>query len=349
MTVPVYIPNLKTSDSELRALKHLAPEIRSMIVPAFELTRSRITSKNPRGSIIKRAEQVREIYGDSSFILDLTTENDLINPEMERFFDEANGYAAWRNFLATSFGPQIIPCVQFVEGGSQVEFKKQVAALTERYGQIAIRTSVADLEAEELYVWATEATDQNRITVIGSLYFLDQDAQSNAIYLDRCRRFVADVIGNRIPETIAFPGSSFPKSVAIGIYGNDDEGKFPAVELTLFDRIKREFPNLPLVYADFASVHPIRYLTGGGTWVPRIDVAIDGSFSYSRLRNPDGGYAGAAKIIIEKYGNDLPKCWGSDQIKQAATGNVPGKSPSFWISARINMWITQRANELSRA
>jgi len=217
--------------------------------------------------------------------------------------------------------------------------------LIERYGKIALRTSVSDLEANELYKWSADVTSLKNIMVIGSIYFIDQ--QSNEVYFDRCSRFLSTVIGNQIPEAIAFPGSSFPKSVGMGPYGNDDGGNFPALELPLYARLKKTFANMPLVYSDYASVHPIRYPTRGGSWVPRIDIFQNGHFTFSRLRNQDGGYAEAAKVIMRNFGNTLPNCWGSEQIKQAAEITVPGKSPSFWISARINMWITQRTMELS--
>jgi hypothetical protein len=345
MSDPVYIPNLKTSDSELRALRYLASSVKDKILPVFELTRSRITTKNPNGSVIRRAEQVTEIYGDGDFILDVTTESDLMNPQMGAFFDEANGYANWRSFLSSMFPSKIYPCVQYVEGGTEVEFKRQVEELSSRYEKVVLRTSVFDLEVNQLYLWMLDVTDSRRVIVVGNVFFLEQ--QANAVYVDRCRGFLSEVIGNRLPDAVAFPGSSFPKSVAIGVYGKDDSGKFSAVELDLYETLTREFPNMPLVYSDYASVHPIRYPTRGGGWVPRIDVFQSGEFVYSRLRNDDGGYAAAAKVIMRNYGNSLPACWGTEQIRQAATGNVPGRSPSFWISARINMWITQRANDLS--
>jgi Beta protein len=146
---------------------------------------------------------------------------------------------------------------------------------------------------------------------------------------------------------LAFPGSSFPKSVGVKPYGEDAEGKFSALELPLFASLKRTFPNMPLVYSDFASVHPIRYPTKGGSWVPRIDVFSGGEFAYSRLRAEDDGYVQAAKNIVKEFGPSLPNSWGAEQVKQAAQGILPGRSPSFWISARINMWITQRAQELA--
>lgn len=345
MIKQVYIPNLKTSDAELRALRYLQPGVKAVILPVFELTRSRVTKKLPEGSVHRRAEQLLDVYGDSNFILDITTENDLLNAEMDSFFDEAGGYANWRGFLEEAFKGGITPCLQYVEGGKKEEFQKQASALVSQFGRVAIRTSVFDAEAANLYAWALEAAGENNIIVMGSLYFLDR--QSDGVYLDRCSNYLTRVIGNRIPDAVAFPGSSFPKSVATKPYGEDAKGKFPALELPLFAELKRSYPNMPLVYSDFASVHPIRYPTKGGSWVPRIDVFAGGEFAYSRLRSGDGGYVQAAKNIMRDFGSKLPDSWGAEQVKQAAQGTPPGRSPSFWISARINMWITQRARELA--
>jgi len=319
--------------------------VKQVILPVFELTRSRVTKKLPEGSVHRRAEQLTDVYGHSDFILDLTTENDLLNGEMDSFFDEANGYAKWRNFLEGAFERNVIPCLQYVEAGTREEFQRQASALVSRFGRVAIRTSVFDAEAANLYAWALEAAGEKNLIVLGSLYFLD--SQSDGAYLDRCSGFLTRVIGNRIPDAVAFPGSSFPSRVGTKPYGEDAQGTFPALELPLFASLTRSFPNMPLVYSDFASVHPIRYPTKGGAWVPRIDVFSGGQFAYSRLRAGDGGYVQAAKNIMQKYGASLPASWGTEQIRQAAQGALPGRSPSFWISARINMWITQRARELA--
>lgn len=343
---PIYIPNLKTSDSELRALRYLSQEVRDRILPAFEITRSRVTKKAPHGSVHRRAEQLVEASGLSRFVLDVTTEADLMNEEMEAFFDETNGYAKWRSFVASAFSSNVVPCLLYVEGGDEAEFKRQVAKFADAHTQIALRTSATDRDdAARLYRWALEIVDRDRIIVIGSLYFLEQGLLP--IYEDRCRQYLTTVIGNQPSHLVAFPGSSFPKAVGSGEYGEDDGGEFVALEIPLFQQLKSTYRNMPLVYSDYAAVHPIRYPTRGGTWVPRIDVFDGQRFAFSRLRSDDGGYAAAARNIVGAYGNSLPDCWGSEQIRMAATGVLPGRSPSYWISARINMWITQRAFDLS--
>ncbi|MGY3233370.1 hypothetical protein ACVMAJ_000260 [Bradyrhizobium sp. USDA 4448] len=346
MADPLYIPNLKTSDSELRAIRQLSAAVRERILPAFEITRSRVTKKLPRGSVSRRAEQLVEASAISRFILDVTTETDLMNEEMQAFFDEAGGYSRWRAFIASAFGSEIIPCLLYVDGGSEQDFRRQVEQLATKHEMVALRTSATDREDTlRLYRWALEVVPAERIIIIGSLYFLDQGLQQ--LYFDRARDFITTVIGNRPrPKALAFPGSSFPKTVGSPPYGQDDGGKFSAMEVPLYSELRTAYPQLPLVYSDYAAVHPIRYPTKGGGWVPRIDIHDQGSFAFSRLRQPDGGYAAAARNIVAQYGNRLPDCWGSDQIKLAATGAVPGRSPSFWISARINMWITQRTLDL---
>jgi hypothetical protein len=347
MADPLYIPNLKTSDSELRAIRQLSERVRERLLPAFEITRSRTTKNSPRGSVFRRAEQLVEASRISRFILDVTTEADLMNEEMEAFFDEAGGYSQWCSFISSAFNKEIIPCLLYVEGGSEQDFKRQVDQLAANHAMVALRTSATDREDTlKLYRWALEMLPPDRIIVIGSLYFLEQGVQQ--VYFERAQQFITTVIGNRpSPRLIAFPGSSFPKTVGSGVYGQDDRGAFPSVEIPLFQELRSAYPRLPLIYSDYAAVHPIRYPTKGGSWVPRIDIFNRNSFAFSRLRQPDGGYAAAAKNIVAEYGYSLPDCWGSDQIKLAAAGSVPGRSPSFWISARINMWITQRANDLS--
>ena len=145
----------------------------------------------------RRAEQLLEIYGNSEFILDITTENDLLNSEIDSFFDESNGYANWRTFLEGVFADSVVPCLQYVEKGSKEEFQKQAEALVSRFGKAAIRTSVFDAEAASLFAWANEVVGEKNLIVMGSLYFLDKE--SDALYFDRCSNFLTRVVGNRLP------------------------------------------------------------------------------------------------------------------------------------------------------
>lgn len=340
----IYLPSLKTTDAELRAVQNLSPDVKKRICPIFELTRSRKTKKDPQGSLLKRLEQVKQIYGNSEAVIDLTTEDSLINAEMDALFDEVNGYAPWCYFAESSFEPDYIPCLQYSEGSQLENFKRQARRLRGRFQKVALRVSVTDIEAAELYQAAVEEVGPESLILIANVYFIESGMLG--YFENLCSDFIKNVIGNRIPTVICFPASGFPKSVGSGDYGQDGEGVFPALENALYFTLSKRFPSLPLIYADFGSVHPKRYETAFGTWIPRVDVPFDGQYSYTRVRRHEGGYVAAARSAMSKFGNKMIDCWGSEQVRLAAAGKPMGSNPSFWISVRVNMWITQQVAKL---
>jgi hypothetical protein len=341
----LYLPTLKTSDAELRAVKHLSDGIKKQMCPIFELTRSRKTKKDPQGSLLKRIEQVKEIHGHAPAIIDLTVEEALINPEMDLLFDEANGYDAWCIFAEVNFPASYIPCLQFSEGSSIQNFRQQASRLLQSFPKVALRLSVTDLEATELYEEVYDEIGHEKLILIANVKFVEHGMLNYSDGL--CVNFLKNVVGNRIPNLICFPSSGFPRAVGSGDYGNDRFGSFPALEISLFNKLSAQFPSLPIAYSDFGSVHPIRYEAAFSNWVPRVDIPLDGNYSYTRIRRGEGGYAAAARLALAKYGNDLTNCWGTEQIRLAAAGTPPGSNPSFWISVRINMWITEQVERLS--
>jgi hypothetical protein len=340
----MYYPNLKTSDSELRAVRFLNNRTKRNITPIFELTRSRKTKALPNGSATRRLEQLVDVYGDSPFILDLATEEDIINDEIIGLFDEANGYARWLRFIRELSDSKVTPCALYVEDGGRKSFQTQIEKIVEQYGKVCLRTSVADEDAAKLYRWAVEASDAKKIILCGTLYYIEPFRIEN--YKSLVGAYIENVVGNRVPSTLLFPGSSFPRYVTDRDGGEDLSGEFSALELEVENSARRRFSNLPIEPSDFASVHPIRYPTGGGNWIPRIDIFDGTNYRYVRTRRDDGGYESAAQELKKSLVDSLPDCWGKRQIEEAMGGRVTGGSPSFWISVRINCWITQRASFL---
>lgn len=336
----MYYPNLKTTDSELRALRNLSAEIKKKICPVFELTRSRKTKSTPSGSLSKRADQLKEAYS-GRFILDLCTEPTLMNDETLDLFDEGSGYESWKNFLGRNFGGEIVPCALYVEDGSGENFKEQIGWIIQKYGRVCLRTSVADEFIASLYSWALEVASPEQIILCPILYYVPESEFNSAV--SACQYYINSVIGNRPPRELIFVASSFPRSVLDLPGCLDTTGSFNATEVTLEDTLKLAYPNLPISNSDFASVHPRRYETKGGTWVPRIDYFEGNTFRYSRFRQSAGGYVTAAMMIDTASIARLPRCWGTDQISLAKAKRLPGASPSFWISVRINCWISKRA------
>lgn len=55
----------------------------------------------------------------------------------------------------------------------------------------------------------------------------------------------------------------------------------------------------------------------------------------------------AQKCISDSlFPNDII-CWGTTTIKSAAQGFKPGATPSFWLSVRMNIFITEQLKRLS--
>ncbi|CAN7245058.1 hypothetical protein LJR234_001086 [Mesorhizobium amorphae] len=339
----MYVPNLKTSDSEIRAIRFLSEPVKGGILPAFELTRSRKTSKLPNGSVAVRMGQLVDAYKSDKFILDLSTEEDLINDEIYKFFDEKNGYANWRRFIESFTQGGIVPCALYEEGGSKADFQRQAAGLLSTSGKIALRLSANDENASKLYNWLVEVSGTDKIVLIGNLYFIGQN--EIAKYRGFASSFIDSVVGNQSPSMVALPLSSFPRSVVENGYGEDSEGEFESAEYDFFEDVKGRYPSVPLVFSDFASVHPIRYPTRGGAWVPRVDLPVGNEMVYRRYRRDDGGYVQAAAELKRQYDKELIPCWATDQIRAAANGTPGGLSPSYWISVRINYWISKVSSE----
>jgi hypothetical protein len=334
-----YFPSLKTNQSELRALANLRPTALTGVIPVFELTRSRKTTKEPNGSAERRVEQLLEIYQRPNFIFDLTTEDDFLSPEMELLFDETNGYSNWVEFVNRHLPNSAIPALQYEEGGSRDNFVRQAETLLSRFANIALRLPLSDPEASQIVDMLVTSVGLERVVIVATLGFLAQEDIS--VPLARCERFVQTVLANRVPGKLLFCGSSFPKSVGIPPYGSDATGIFAANEFSIFEQLLRSHRNWNLAHSDYASVHPLRYPTRGGSWVPRVDIPLADELAYERRRRDVGGYFASALEANRKYGTFLPECWGTDQVRLAASGNVPGGSPSFWISVRINIWLTR--------
>lgn len=341
---PRYVPVLKTTDSELRAVKFLSADVKNDIMPLFELTRSRKTKALPEGSVSRRMHQLLEIYGSGKFILDVTTEEDLLNSEIISFFDEHDGYRHWIEFLRDNASEETIPCALYSEDGSKLNFCNQVQTLLNRHSKICIRGGVSDSNlVRQLYSWALEVADHSNIIIGGSVYFVARGMLPHAEL--ETRQFITTVIGNTPPDMVFVSSSSYPKYVVEAGYGNDSEGEFRAFERDLTLSVQNALPNLPIIHSDYASVHPIRYNTSARGWVPRVDGVGDSLYAFRRYRDGDGGYARAAREVYSRLRSQMVDCWGTEQIRDAAvSGRLGGRSPSFWISVRVNQWITANVN-----
>ena len=80
-------------------MEYLEESVKDKILPVFELTKSRKTTKAPDGDIYKKMLKIADIQKDRQFVLDLCTDDKYRNPQIEQLLDESDGYSYWQSFL----------------------------------------------------------------------------------------------------------------------------------------------------------------------------------------------------------------------------------------------------------
>ena len=348
-----YFPILKTTDAELKAFSNLDPNIKDNIVPVFELTRSRRSKKNMDRDISKRLVGIKEVVDSRPFILDLTTDKQLLNEQIAKILNtHEGGFPLWVDLIEKwkNNGLNIIPIIHYDEQNIE-DVQKEIMNLLRLSEFVAFRAPVNEA-IEYIKQFNKMGVPFNKLILI-----LDADYIEPLGQPDKSNLFIyaLDMIINNfssnMPQYIACAFSSFPDSVAK--YGQDDKGGWIRYEKFTYNHLQERYHEktcLHLVYSDYASVHPRRYDTAGGQWIPRVDFITKDQMCYYRYRRDDGGYSLAAQLVQsdKKY---IPiqtvSVWGDNEIRSAAEGEPHGSAPSHWISVRINLYITRTVLELT--
>lgn len=342
----VYFPIIKTRDGELRCFEHINDDDFSKILPIYELTKSRKTKKAPDGDIYRRMKKIAEIQKERPFILDLSTNENYMNPQIEQLLSEHNGFKEWEYFLfELHCDLNIVPMVHLYEDdhGKFEEVEKFVRNASTKTGFLAVRLPY-DLSEEEVQYYlrpiANNLNENCKLYVILDAEFVRKKDIHDVIdtFLDACSgtNFFADKI-----ESVVMLCSSFPSNVA-QTGGEDISGEFIIYEEDVYQGISAEFP---IKYGDYVSINTEQIEMKGGTFVPRIDIAslAGKSFTYKRYRRNNGGYVKAAEHTVKDTASYKPLgVWADEEIHAAESDNPSGISPAFWISVRMNYYIKTR-------
>ncbi len=342
----IYFPIIKTRDGELRCFEHINDDDFSKILPIYELTKSRKTKKAPDGDIYRRMKQIAEIQGKRPFILDLSTNEKYINPQIEQLLSEHNGFKEWQYFLFDLHCElNIIPMVHLYEDddGRFDDVEEFVRNASAKANFLAVRLPY-DLSDEEVEYYLTPIANNLskncKLYVILDAEFVRTKAVNDVVdtFLEACSG--TESFTDKI-EDVVMLCSSFPSNVA-QTGGEDVAGKFRICEEDIYQGISEEFP---IKYGDYASINTEQIEMKGGTFVPRVDVAtLDGkSFTYKRYRRNNGGYVKAAQhTLADTTSYTSLGVWADAEIAAAANDNPSGISPAFWISVRMNYYIKSR-------
>lgn len=340
----IYSPLIKTTDAEIKGYANLHPSVKDGILPIFELTKSRKTIKDEDGSVEKRLKELLEATGDRPFIADLTTESTLLNKQILKLYDSNAGYYKWREFIKLKLPKNVIPTITVNADEGIGEVTRQAAELEGEGYQVAFRASLFDARSVE-YIKAIQAGLQipENLTVILDGQFLGIGRAPS--FVNEIASMISFVIGATEHNFKYIQLSScFPSSVmSTGYSVNDQQGRF-ANEDVVANSLIGQLSTLTrqITYGDYGSIHPIRYPTRGGTFVPRVDLPLDTEFLFRRFRREDGGYIRAAQEIVKLPDYKSINTWGDAQIISAANGAPKSFGPVFWIAVRLNIHVTRQ-------
>lgn len=334
MSQYIYTPVIKTRDAELKAFANLKQNIKNSILPIFELTKSRKTKNIPDGDIHKRMVEIKKIAGENPFILDLSTNEKYLNPQIETLLSPNNGFYEWVYFINSYSHLNIIPMIHIYDDEDFSDIEAFVSSPHLRGRDFAVRLPydeqninefidpiIRNLENSNLYV----IIDVGQIS--SNLNEIETSIKERIIEIKSCRY-------NKIK--IIVTATSFPKLV--GPYG-ENNGEFPISEEILYQKLKKEFD---IIYGDYGSINIEQVEIKGGTFIPRIDISLSDKFFYERYRRHEGSYARCAKNIVKNIKYIPIQSWADEEIILASVDAPSGISPSFWIAVRMNYFMTKR-------
>jgi hypothetical protein len=339
-----YIPVIRTREAELKGIGNVTSQRMDLLLPVVEFTRSRRSKSNPTGAISKSVDKIAEIMGDRPYIADLTSMSGQTSGEVSSLLDPSDGFKNWTDFVANSLPRNTIPSIHLTEPFEFSEFVLQLRRLWQTNGGIAIRVPVHYPHLQELAASILPASSGGPVVVLADAAYVRPGQVDAAV--QNCSAVINAFAGKF--HMAAAVSSSFPSSVTLPEYGGGDAyGKFSLAEVEISERLKKvSGANVPLVHGDYALVHPLDFEGTVTNWVPRVDVPLDRSVYYHRVRRPQGGYVQAASNALVDNDYVPLDCWGEQNILEAAAGNPLGRSPSHWIAVRVNFQISRQAERL---
>lgn len=337
-----YVPLVRTREAELAGIEQLKETVLDSCLPIIELTRSRRSKSDPQGDIQKNLARVSKLLAGRRYILDVTVEDEFSNGQTTALLNPSDFFGNWIQFVA-NLPDQLIPMIHISEGMSANEVRQEVSLLAENADSLAIRLDYGNAAMADVMAAVYEGVgDPNRIVTVLDAAFVRTG--THADHDDLIIAGVDAISGIAEPAGIVCLSSSFPASVKEKGYGGDSYGSFELAEVNLTKAVKEQRPNRRIYHGDYSCTHPHRYTASYGGWVPRVDVPLEESCFYYRHRRIDGGYVHAAKDVLSDEQYEDVGAWGDEQIARAAEGNPEGRSPSHWISVRVNIHITKQTN-----
>jgi len=346
-----YFPAITTREAETRALSRLAGPTKDLLFPIVRVQAwPRLKASSPH--LVQRSlDEYLGAMGERPAALDLSIprtdlESDVAEQgrlEIRRLHDPALGFRAWTDLLAgrPSFVPTLLWSSDTASMLQQLDvlagFGRGLALRLKRsqawnFGQLNEISSVSLADVPVLLV-----LDCEQIARTEDITATAQQVQNIALAARQAVQ--SDLV------TLVLVGSSFPSDFASI---DPLRARLQIRERQLHNLLRENPPMLAagidLRYGDHASVFAAERLpTFRGR--PRVDYPSPLAWVYQR-RTAEEGFGVAAQAVMAEgdWDEDL-LCWGAQEIRRAASGDLAGLgAASPWTAIRLNIHLHQQAN-----
>lgn len=333
-----YLPYIKIKPSELTAYVRLPDSDKIRMLPIIGLRRWRGANK-----FESVAEQIaKTLEGRPCVVFPCRPSKITCEAEerLSEMFNPANGYSNWVDFVRAD--ETLIPGI-VVAGGDAAEIRRQALALNDLGRGLALvlkRDEAWNLPVLDILSGVDFGESQLLIVLdYGQIQFGSNISLIAAELVGLAKTSNQKIATASI--TFAFAASSFPIDFA-GI--NRESARLPIRERQLFESIAGQISSeFSLVYTDYASVFAgERGIAQAGA--PRVDLPTRTRWVYHRK---DGGTFSDAAVSVmadRDWDNGL-LIWGTERIRQAATGNLDGLAHAqAWTAVRIHLHMHQQVH-----
>lgn len=374
MTEYVYCPVLKTRPAEINAYELLNDIIKDKILPIIELTGAigytypknykivELRGTRRPGDINTKLQKIYDLMQKRRFILDITDDETLMYDGLSSskggLLDPSNGYEKWIDFLTHNddFRKLVIPTIQFDTSKPREDIENQIKSLNKYFDVVSIKlpalvktsdsfsTNIQFNPVIKLVLdFISSFISLEKLILILDFGYINNFEETKRIIEGN----IKDLNDLQKLKAIIPVSSCFPNFVSKVSH------PITISETNVYELVKNHSTSNTVVYGDFASLHPVKYDMGGGGWIPRIDYIVANSegkpieYEYKRgvKRNTSSEYFMLAQEVIAspKYHPISEVITEGDiRIQKKALGDIEGKSPSYWIATRANLYMTMQ-------
>ena len=235
-----YVLIVRTGAAEIKAVENLDDAVFNDVLPLIELTRGRkkTIEGNVSYSFESRLGKLAAKLRGKQVAFDVTSDEELSCTETDRFYNYANGYECWVEFLQSlkqeCIFSEIVPTLitNYEDEKFEENYKKEIKALLDEFGVILYRCSIDNEDCYEDLDIIQKELGYKKMYILIDCGYMAQAMQNNVA--EKCKARIRN-IHNLLScnYDIIVCGTSFPNNISD--IGNDASDTFRISEVDVFE------------------------------------------------------------------------------------------------------------------